>query len=76
MHFENRLQPQVCLLVFPEAPKHAIVTIATRGEDEIWKRNWGISEQSTELIVDGKIRAFLTFGDPECHGLKSLATTC
>jgi hypothetical protein len=57
MHFENRLQPQVCLLVFPEAPKHAIVTIATRGEDEIWKRNWGISEQSTELIVDGKIIA-------------------
>jgi hypothetical protein len=57
MHFNNVLQQRVCVLRFPEAPAHAPVLATIRGDQEIWKRKWSISEYSTDLVLDGKLMA-------------------
>jgi hypothetical protein len=54
MHFGGRFQQNVCVLRFPEAPTSNIVRVERRGDDEVWKRKWGISQQVTEISVDGK----------------------
>src|SRR3954469_7695154 len=51
MHFNNVLQQRVCVLRFPEAPAHAPVLATIRGDQEIWKRKWSISEYSTDLVL-------------------------
>ena len=53
--FNNRLQKQVCVLRFPEMPEGKIVKAVRTGDDEIWRRKWGISEQTTTLSIDGKV---------------------
>jgi hypothetical protein len=45
---------QVCVLLFPESPPHPIVSVVESGDREVWKHKWGISDQVTDLLVDGK----------------------
>ena len=51
----HRLQKQVCVLRFPEMPEGKIVKAVRSGDDEIWRRKWGISEQTTTLSIDDKV---------------------
>ncbi len=53
--FNSSLQKQVCVLRFPEMPEGKIVKAVRTGDDEIWRRKWGISEQTTTLSIDGKV---------------------
>jgi hypothetical protein len=55
MHFNNVLQQAVCVLRFPEAPEHAPVVATTRGDLEIWKHKWSITEETVDLAVDGRV---------------------
>jgi hypothetical protein len=50
---------QVCVLNFLESPPHPIVSVVESGDREVWKHKfwkykWGISDQVTDLLVDGK----------------------
>jgi hypothetical protein len=45
----------VCMLQFPETPRHPIVSVARIGDEEIWKRKFAITEQTSELSLDGKV---------------------
>jgi hypothetical protein len=55
VHFDGVFQTQVCMLEFPEAPPNKIVTVVRRGDDEVWEGKHEISEQATEISVDGVI---------------------
>jgi hypothetical protein len=55
VHVWGRLQQGVCVLRFPETPPFKIIHADRRGDDEVWKRKWGISEQVTDIIVDGLV---------------------
>jgi hypothetical protein len=55
MHLGHSFQQGVCVLRFPEAPTAKAVTAVRSGDDEIWRRKWGISEQVTELRLDGAV---------------------
>jgi hypothetical protein len=55
VHFGSVFQQQVCLLQFPEQPPYKHVTVIRRGDEEIWKRKSEISEQTTEISVDGAV---------------------
>jgi hypothetical protein len=45
---------RLCLLSLPEAPAHALVKVVQRYVHRAENRDWGISEQANDLIVDGK----------------------
>jgi hypothetical protein len=77
MHFENKLQTQVCVLRFPQAPSNTIIEAVTRNPDEIWRRNWGISEQTTELTLGGKpVASYRTASVWRLPALPTMAIGC
>lgn len=53
--FENKPLTTACLLRFPEKPPHRVVSVTKIGDEEVWKRKHGISEQVSELRLDGKV---------------------
>jgi hypothetical protein len=55
VHFGGVFQNNVCELRFPESPPKKIVTAVKHGDPEVWKRNWEIGEQLTEILVDGRV---------------------
>ncbi len=55
MHRNGRFQQGTCGLRIPEAPSEKIVRAVRHGDDEVWKRKWGIAEQVTEISVDGAV---------------------
>ena len=55
MHRNGRFQQGACGLRIPEAPSEKIVRAVRHGDDEVWKRKWGIAEQVTEISVDGAV---------------------
>ena len=55
VHFGGVFQPQLCVMRFPEQPPFRRVTVVRRGDEEIWKRKWDISDQVTEVSVDGAV---------------------
>jgi hypothetical protein len=55
MHFGRRFQRSVCVLRFPEAPTSDVVLANRHGDDEVWRRKWRISQQVTEIVVDGAV---------------------
>ncbi len=53
--FGDELQHAVCELRIPEMPEHKPIVATTRGDAEIQKHKWSISEYSTDFAVDGQI---------------------
>jgi hypothetical protein len=53
--FENKPLTAACLLRYPEKPPHQVVSVAKIGDEEVWKRKRGISEQISELTLAGKV---------------------
>jgi hypothetical protein len=51
----NSFQNNLCLLRFPEDPSGKLITVVKHGDEEVWKRKWDFGEQSTEVLVDGKV---------------------
>jgi hypothetical protein len=51
----NSFQNNLCLLRFPEDPPKKIITVVKHRDEEIWKRKWDFGEQSTEILVDGRV---------------------
>jgi hypothetical protein len=47
----------VCLLNFPEKPPLQQIVVTRHGDDAVWRRQPGISEQSTDFSLDGKVFA-------------------
>ena len=45
----------ICVLRFPDKPEGRIVTVSKVNDAEVWKRNPGLTEQITDLLVDGKV---------------------
>lgn len=56
-HFENRLQRHLCVLRAPESLSHTEIRAQKNGDPQIRKHNWGITEVSTDLIVNGETKA-------------------
>jgi len=53
--FENVRLESVCLLRFPELPPDDAIEVVRHGFDEIWKQDWRISEQLTELRLGNTV---------------------
>lgn len=53
--FGNMMVDKACLLSVPELPPHQVVSVVKIGDEEIWKRQRGISEQTSQLMLDGRI---------------------
>ena len=47
--FEKVRLENVCLLRFPELPPDNAITVVRHGFEDIWKQDWQITEQVTEL---------------------------
>jgi hypothetical protein len=57
---DNAVPDKVCMLRFPEKPPHQVVSVAKIGDEEVWKRKFGIGKQISELSLDGKVIAIYT----------------
>ena len=53
--FEKVRVESVCLLRFPELPPDGAIQVIRHGFDEIWKQDWRISEQVTELRLGNTV---------------------
>ena len=53
--FGNKLLDQVCVLSVPESPPQKVISVVQIGDEEVWKRKRGISVQTHQLMLDGKI---------------------
>jgi len=53
--FEKVWLESVCLLRFPELPPDGAIQVIRRGFDEIWKPDWRITEQITELHLGNTV---------------------
>jgi hypothetical protein len=53
--FDNKVLDKVCMLSVPESPPQKVVSVVKIGDEEVWKRKRGISEQTHQLMIDGKI---------------------
>ena len=53
--FGDQLQHAVCELRIPEKPEHKPIVATTRGDAEIQKHKWSISEYSTDFAIDGEV---------------------
>ena len=53
--FENKPLTTACMLRYPEKPPRQVVSVTKVADEEIWKRKRGISEQISELTLDGKV---------------------
>jgi hypothetical protein len=55
VHFDNKLLAKVCMLSVPEMPSQKVVSVIKTGDEQIWQRKHGISEQTHQLMLDGQI---------------------
>ena len=54
VYFDEKEQPNLRVAEIPERPPGKIVTVLVRDDPDTGWNNWNISEQTTELSLDGK----------------------
>ncbi|WP_029581851.1 hypothetical protein [Bradyrhizobium sp. URHD0069] len=55
VYFGNIALDKVCRLSVPESPPQKVISVVKIGDEEVWKRKRGISVQTHQLMLDGKI---------------------
>jgi hypothetical protein len=53
--FEKVWLESVCLLRFPDLPSDGAIQVVKHGFDEVWKQDWRITEQVTELRLGNSV---------------------
>jgi hypothetical protein len=51
----NMMLDKACMLSVPESPPQKVISVVKIGDEEVWKRDRGIGEQTHQLMLDGKI---------------------